>query len=162
MLVILYLCWLIFNGNLTLEIALLGIAVTGLIYAFMIKFLGWSFKKDILVFKFTLFMLSYLCLLIVEIVKATVATIGMTFNEKEEINPVLVEFETDIECELFRVILANSITMTPGTITASLSGNHFKVHALDESFAVGIDESVFVKRLRMADKLYKQFKEVEK
>jgi len=158
MFLVLYICWIIFNGKITWEIALLGLAVTGLVYAFMWKFLAWSVRKDIILGRFFFFSISYIFVLIVEIVKATLATIGMTFNAREEINPVLVEFDSDIETVALRVLLANSITMTPGTITVSLVDNHFEVHALDETFAVGIDESVFVKKLRQADRLYKEFK----
>lgn len=159
MILILYLCWIIFNGNITLEIAILGLAITGLVYAFMIKFLDWSFKKDAYLIKFIWFAISYATILIIEIVKATLATIGMTFNEREEIHPVIVEFDIDIDSNVLRVLLANSITMTPGTITVSLVDNHYKVHALDETFAVDIDDSVFVHMLREADKLYKKLKE---
>ena len=159
MLILLYVSWLIFNGKFTLEIALLGLVVTALVYAFAIKFLDWSLKKDVLTIKFIWFMISYLALLIVEIIKATLATIGMTFSAKEEICPVVVEFDTDIKNVIFRVMLANSITMTPGTITESEDNGHFVVHALDETFAVNIDKSVFVERLLKADELLERFKE---
>ena len=159
MLIVLYLCWIIFNGNITLEIALVGVFVTGLIYAFMCKFLNWSLKREFLIFRFAVFGLQYICILIIEIIKATAATIGMAFNSKEEICPVVVSFDVNLEAEVFRVLLANSITMTPGTITVSLEGGHYTVHALDENFAVDIDKSIFVEKLTQADDLYKKFKE---
>ena len=46
------------------------------------------------------------------------------------------------------MILANSITLTPGTITVSLEGNDFYVHCLDKEFAEGIDSSAFVELLQ--------------
>lgn len=161
MFLILFICWIIFNGNLTLEIALVGIAMSALVYLFMAKFLNWSFKKDILLAKFTWFAISYFAILVIEIVKATIATIGITFDERVEVQPVLVTFDTDIESNVLRVLLANSITMTPGTITVSLEDNHYTVHALDESFGVDLDESIFVQKLRKADALAKQFKAKE-
>ena len=45
-------------------------------------------------------------------------------------------------------MLANSITLTPGTITIKLEGSELVVHALDVELVEGIDESVFVKMLR--------------
>ena len=71
---------------------------------------------------------------------------------------MVVSFDVDIEAEVLRVLLANSITMTPGTITVSLEGGHYTVHALDESFAVDIDKSIFVEKLIKADELYKRLK----
>lgn len=147
MLLILYVCWIIFNGNLTLEIALLGIPLTGLVYAFMCKFLNWSIKRDLYLFCFTFYAFDYLFTLLIEIIKATIATIKMTFGAREEICPALVYFDSPIESKILKVVLANSITLTPGTITVNLTDDLFIVHALDESFAVDIDKSIFVEKL---------------
>ena len=38
--------WLIFNGRITLEITLFGIAVAGLMFAFMCRFMGYSVKRE--------------------------------------------------------------------------------------------------------------------
>ena len=46
------------------------------------------------------------------------------------------------------MVLANSITLTPGTLTVSLEGNDLLIHALDRDMARGVDESVFVRHLR--------------
>ena len=125
----------------------MGIPLTALVYAFMCKFLNWSFKKDVYFACFVFYGIDYVFTLILEIIKATIATIAMTFNEREEIKPVLVYFEVEFKSEILKVILANSITMTPGTITVNVTDDMFMVHALDESFAVDIDRSVFVKKL---------------
>ena len=42
-------------------------------------------------------------------------------------------------------MLANAITLTPGTITVTLEGSEYTVHCLDESMAEGIQDSEFVK-----------------
>lgn len=161
MLIVLYLCWIIFNGNLTLEIALLGIPIVGLVYAFMCKFLDWSIKRDVYALRFLWFGADYLVTLIIEIIKASVATIKMTFDARVEICPVLVYFDVEIDSMILKVILANSITLTPGTITVNVSGDMLVVHALDESFAKDIDKSVFVEKLTKADKLMKKLDETK-
>ena len=50
--------------------------------------------------------------------------------------------------EGYEVILANSITLTPGTITVSLEDNRFCVHCLDRELAEGMENSVFVELLK--------------
>lgn len=112
-----------------------------------------------MIFRFVWFGISYSITLIIEIIKASFATIAISFNSRVDVSPVLVKFDTDIENTFLKVILANSITLTPGTITVSLMDNHYTVHALDETFAIDIDESVFVEKLRKADALIKAFKE---
>ena len=148
MYILFYLFWIILNGRITVEIAVTGLFVSGLLYAFMCKFLGWNVQKDIYSLKFIIFMINYLCVLIVEIVKSALATIAIIFNEKVEKQPVVVSFDVDIKSPVLRVLLANSITLTPGTITVNLEGKRFTVHALDESFADGIEDSVFVKMIK--------------
>jgi len=43
-------------------------------------------------------------------------------------NPKIVYFRTRIRSDMGRMILANSITMTPGTITLDLNDDHLIVH----------------------------------
>lgn len=46
-------------------------------------------------------------------------------------NPRIVHFRTRLNSDMARVILANSITMTPGTITVDMNDDHLIVHWLD-------------------------------
>ena len=148
-----YVLWIIFNGQLTWEIAVIGLFVAGLIYAFICKFMDWSLKKDLRIIKFTIFMVGYLLVLLWEILKANMATIRLIFSEKYEREPVLVTFKTSLKSPVLRVLLANSITLTPGTITVSLQDDEYTVHALDKELADGIEDSVFVHLLEKAERL---------
>lgn len=47
------------------------------------------------------------------------------------IDPRIVHFRTRLQSDLARVLLANSINLTPGTITVSLEEDHLIVHWLD-------------------------------
>ena len=148
-----FLFWVIFNGQLTLEIGIIGIFVAALLYAFICKFMGWSPKKDFLMMQYTGFMFCYLFVLIWEIIKANMDTVKMIFTSRYEREPVLVTFHTALKSPVLRVILANSITLTPGTITVSLEGDTFVVHALDKDFVEGIEDSVFVRWLQKAERI---------
>lgn len=148
-----FLFWVIFNGQLTLEIGIIGIFVAALLYAFICKFMGWNPKKDFLMMQYTGFMFCYLFVLIWEIIKANMDTVKMIFTSRYEREPVLVTFHTTLKSPVLRVILANSITLTPGTITVSLEGDTFVVHALDKDFVEGIEDSVFVKWLQRAERI---------
>ena len=69
------------------------------------------------------------------------------YSKKMGIQPQIVFFDVPLKSEFLRTILANSITITPGTITVNVDDNHFCVHALDYSIAQGIENSVFLKLL---------------
>ena len=95
----------------------------------------------------------YLCVLLREIGKANFGVIRIILNTKEKPKPVMVSFKTDLKSQMARVILANSITLTPGTITVSLKEDVYIIHCLDKRFADGIEESVFVQMLRKMERI---------
>ena len=55
--------------------------------------------------------------------------------------------KTRVVAEAAKVALANSITLTPGTITVSLEGSNLLVHALNKDIADGLEGSIFEKLL---------------
>jgi len=65
-----------------------------------------------------------------------------------EPQPQLVRFSSGLREERHRVVLADSITLTPGTITCQLAGDDFVVHCLDKSLAEGLSDGIMVQRLR--------------
>lgn len=139
--------WIIFNGAVTLEICLFGIVIAAAVFWFTCKFMDYSIQKEIRIMRRIPKLLRYVCVLAMEIVKANFAVIHMILSEKEEIEPVLVRFRSDMKTPVGRAFLANAITLTPGTITVTLEGSEYLVHCLDEEYASGMDASVFVELL---------------
>ena len=64
------------------------------------------------------------------------------------IKPALVRIEVDLKTEMARYILANSITLTPGTITVLSEGNSLTVHCLRKDLLGDVAGSTFVRLLR--------------
>lgn len=147
MFILILLLWILFNGQLTLEIFLFGLVFATAFYAFLCKFLGFSLKKDICYIKKFGYVIEYLIILLVEIIKANIATAKILLSSRYEVEPAIVKFKTKLKSEKARVVLANSITLTPGTITVRLQYDEFTVHCLDKSFAEGLSDSIFVKLL---------------
>ena len=147
-----FLLWIIYNGNVTLEICLFGVIIAGAIFAFTCRFMDYSVKKDMQNIKKVLKFFRYACVLVMEIVKANFAVIHMILSEKEETEPVLVSFSSDMKTSAGRAFLANAITLTPGTITVSLENAEYVVHCLDKELAEGMEDSVFVKLLADLEK----------
>jgi multicomponent Na+:H+ antiporter subunit E len=52
-----------------------------------------------------------------------------------DINPALVKVKTRCESDLAKTVFANSITLTPGTVTVEVEGDKLLVHALFEESA---------------------------
>jgi len=75
-------------------------------------------------------MLLYLGWLMGEIVKSNIAVIARVIGPSHAIDPAMVEVKSGATSNLGRALFANSITLTPGTVTVEVSGATLKVHAL--------------------------------
>lgn len=144
MYLIYFLLWIIFNGSFTLEICLFGLVIAGALLAFACRFVDYSLDKEWRFYKSIFLFLRYCCLLVKEIVKANMSAIRLILTQKEEIEPVLVSFRSDLKTHVGKAMLANAITLTPGTITVTLEESRYTVHCLDESMAEGMGDSEFV------------------
>ncbi|MDO4648628.1 MAG: Na+/H+ antiporter subunit E [Eubacteriales bacterium] len=140
--------WVIFNGAFTLEICILGLIVAAVIFWFTCRYMDYSVEKEKRLYRKIPEMIRYVFVLVKEIVKANYMVIRMILTEKEEPEPVIVSFQAPVKTVPGRAFLANAITLTPGTITVTLENNEYTVHCLDESYAEGMDQSVFVELLQ--------------
>ena len=153
MLLLFLLVWIIFNGSVTAEILLFGVAVAGAMFGFICNFMDYSLKKELALYRKVPLLFRYVLVLLKEIITANLTVIRMILTRKETMEPVLVHVHTDLKSEVSRVILANSITLTPGTITVSMTGQELLVHCLDKSLAEGMEDSVFVRLLQKLEEV---------
>ena len=143
-----FILWLTVNGRVTMETVITGAVVSWVLHLLSRSFPSARPLPFISVLRHLPGGLFYLFLLLIEIVKANLQVIRLVLSPVIEVEPCLVRFRTDLRSEAARVVLANSITLTPGTLTVSLEGNDLLIHALDRDMARGVDESVFVRHLR--------------
>lgn len=154
MFILLFLLWLALNGRVTQEIVVLGLAISGIVYYFMCKFLDYSPKGDVNMVKNALKTIKYIFVLLCEMIKSSFLVLKFVFAKDIEIQPQIVFFKVPLKNEFLKTILANSITLTPGTITLNVEEDVFCVHALDYTLAQGIENLVFIKLLQeMEDNL---------
>ena len=146
MFVVFFLLWVVFNGKLNMEIAIFGVILSAAVYLFSCKFLNYSLEKDKKLFRLIPLALKYLWLLICEIVKSNLALIRVVYSRKMDVKPQLVTFTTPLK-GAYKSILADCITVTPGTISVLSEGDKLTVHALDKSMAEGIEDTDFQKQL---------------
>lgn len=146
--ILLFLLWICLNGRVTPEIVVIGAGVTAALMLFASRFLGRTVRKERDFLRLAPLAALYLLNLLWEVVKAaaTVLLVALTPTQRPE--PVLVEFRSGLPREYQNVILANSITLTPGTITVFQEGDRFLVHALRREYAEGLNRSSFVLLLR--------------
>lgn len=144
-----FILWVIFNGRITAEIIIAGIFLSFVLDMFVkrvmkIRITGISFLKCLKLFPSAVF---YVIVLIAEIIRANIAVTKLILAPEIDIEPCLVKFRTSLKSRAARAALANSITLTPGTITVSLEGDEFLVHALTRKIAGKLEGSIFEKLL---------------
>lgn len=129
--------WVLLNGKWTAEIAIVGLIVCAALYAFIVAFMGYSPRKEWKLVRRLPRIVGYLFYLVKEVFIAAYQTMKLIWSPREEVAPRVTSFHTRLHSDAGKVVLANSITMTPGTITVDVRDDLFLIHCLDESFDVG-------------------------
>jgi len=73
-------------------------------------------------------MLIYLFIFIWECIKANIDVAYRVLHPDLPIKPGIVKVKTTLKTDIAKVFLANSITMTPGTITVDIIDDEFYIH----------------------------------
>lgn len=75
-----------------------------------------------------LHLLNYLVYFFIALVRANLDMARRILSPSLPINPGIVEVQTTLESPLGRMLLANSITLTPGTLTVDLKEDRLLIH----------------------------------
>ena len=90
-------------------------------------------------------MIAYLVWLLGQIVIANLHIIRLAFSSREALQPQIVRFQTSLSSDFEKFLLANSITLTPGTVTIKILGDTFYIHAISDTAAEGLDGTMEAK-----------------
>ena len=123
----LLLIWLIANGTLATDTVLTGVVITAAIaFAFaafsrVYSVIRWSPR---VVYTYLL----YLGVFLYELVKANLNVMRYVYSPHIDIHPGIVEIKTSLQSPIGRLALANSITLTPGTLVVDMRGDSLFIH----------------------------------
>lgn len=92
-------------------------------------------------------LLLYIPWLIWQIILSSLQVAYIVLHPRMPINPSLLRFKTKLPNIAARVILGNSITLTPGTLTINITGDEFLVHALTDASQSGIVDGSLPKQV---------------
>jgi len=91
--------------------------------------------------------LLYLPWLLVQIVRASLDVAWKSWSPRPAISPRLVEVPSQLKHPLAKTLLANSITLTPGTVTIDVREDTLLIHALSERAQRGVLEGTMEQRI---------------
>ena len=92
--------------------------------------------------------IPYIPWLLWEIVKSNLHVVRVILSPSLPIQPQLVRVVGAQETAIGQVVYANSITLTPGTITLDVRDGRFLVHALTDATADGLREGTMDRKCR--------------
>ena len=135
---ILFIFWLLLSGHYTNLLIGLGLGSCGLVVYL-------AMRMDLVDHEGVPLQLGgrfwvYFPWLMKEIFIANVNVARVILNPKLPISPVVTHFKASQESDLGKTIYANSITLTPGTITTSIKGQDLEIHALTRKDIDGREE----------------------
>ncbi len=148
MYVLIFLLWLVLNGKITLELVLLGLALTALLALVMRALFGYRVKTELRFWRASGLFAAYAAVLLAAVIWANFQVLGRILRGSRALSPALVRIRVPLRTPLCRYLFANSITLTPGTITVDVEDGVYTVHCLDPAMLDGMEDSVFVRLLR--------------
>ena len=123
----LLLIWLVANGTLATDTVLTGVVITAAIafafaaFARVYSVIRWSPR---VIYTYLL----YLGVFLIELVKANLNVMRYVYSPHIDIHPGIVEIKTSLQSPIGRLALANSITLTPGTLVVDMRGDSLFIH----------------------------------
>ncbi len=122
--------WLLLNWSFQVEIVLIGL-ILSLLLSLLFCSKCQLFSELKLTPKAFAYTLIYIFVFLIELVKANIDVTKRILSPNLPINPGVVKVETTLNSKMARLILANSITLTPGTFTIEIHDNALYIHWID-------------------------------
>lgn len=128
----LLLIWLVANDSLARDVVVVGVLVAGV--------LAWLFARFAVVYadinwtpRVLLHVVLYLGVFLWELILANLNVLRLVLSPRIDIHPGIVEIRTKLKSPLGRLVLANSITLTPGTLVVDIRGDSLFIHWINVS-----------------------------
>lgn len=141
--------WLLVSGSIDWQHLLFGSIVSAIITVFWRRSSERVLNK--LSFKRMYLSIQAIAWLIRDVWFAAWQVVPIVLSPKLPISPTLVHVRTNLHTRRMRSLYANSITLTPGTLTVQLRENELVVHALTAQAAQDVLSWSFEERLKQLE-----------
>jgi len=152
--VLLFAFWLLLSGHYQAKYIVIGALAAGLVtllsndlFYLALRY-GESAEPRIQLVLLQLWrFLVYLPWLLSRIIMANIQVAYLVLHPKMPIDPGLLVFRTRMKKGIAQVTLANSITLTPGTITTSLENGRYIIHTLKRPLAGELEDATMQNKI---------------
>ena len=127
---ILMIVWILLNNTFQLDILIPGAIIALTISLLMCRrcdiFTEMKFTPKAIAYTFI-----YLVVFFIDLVRSNMDVTRRVLTPSLPINPGIIEVKTKLKSKFARMLLANSITLTPGTLTVEVKEDSFFIHWID-------------------------------
>ena len=126
----LFIVWLAFTATLANQEVITGVITSFLVALMTSRFLNCctlSFLNPVKLF----YIIVYILVFLKELIKANFDVARRVITPSLPINPGIIKFKTNLKSDYAKMVLANSITLTPGTLSIDIVDDTFYVHWID-------------------------------
>lgn len=126
----LFIIWNAFTSNLNQQEVLTGLALSFLVALFTSRFFDCCTLKILSPVRL-FYMIVYLFVFLFALIKSNFDMAKRVLSPSLPINPGIVKFKTRLKSDFAQMVLANSITLTPGTLSVDIIDDTIYVHWID-------------------------------
>ena len=125
--ILLFIVWIGLTNSLEIGELIVGLAVSFLVARFFTS------NIELHLGKLALKYIKFLPTFFKNLIQSNIAVAKIVLNPKLPINTGIVKLKTNLKNDYDKLILANAITLTPGTITVELREEELFIHVLNMS-----------------------------
>lgn len=137
--------WLVLSGHYTVLLTTIGVVCV----AFTVWFagrMGLIDREGVFIHLFP-GLVGYWAWMVKEMFLSNVQVARIVLSPSLPISPSLIHYRASQSTDLGRVLFANSITLTPGTVSTQVDGDDLTVHSLEWLFVDGVEEGIMDARV---------------
>lgn len=142
--ILLFLMWMILTANLEIANIFIGLGVSFFVSVLYTK----MFAHEKLEFINPYYFGVYLLILIKNLIISNIQIAIRTLSPDMKLSPMVVEVKTKLKSDWKKLLLANSITLTPGTLTLDIKEDTLFIHVIE------------CKNTQDKDKITKEFEDI--
>lgn len=148
---VLFIFWVAVSSSFSWPQLLVGLATAAFVTYFNRTLLITGEDRPPVNLKTVLWVIGYGFKLIGDIFVANFQVAYLVLHPRMPIEPVMVSLHVDIDYVASRVLLGNSITLTPGTLTVLADEKDFLVHALTLKNGEALHDWPLIARLKQME-----------
>ncbi len=137
--------WILWSGM--FKPLLLGLGALSCVIAGWIAVRMGYFDTRVFALRFNLRLLAYWAWLMKEVVKSSIDVARVILSREIQVSTKVIEVDASQLSPVDQVVLGNSITLTPGTLTLDASDGRLLVHALTADGAQDIQDGEMLRRV---------------